>query len=110
MDGGAGHGQFVALVAPGYTPDAGAIAKLLAQLHDDSGIDAAALAGADSGSGSPPSPVRWADCRLLLQRKSGYLAALPGRWPLTAPVLTKNLDKAGVPTAYVAAWKSEMAD
>ena len=103
-------GQFVALVAPGYSPNAGAIARLLARLNDDSGIDAAALTGADSDSGSPPSPVRWADCRLLLQRKSGYLAALPRRWPLTAPALTRDLDEAGVPTAYMAAWKSEMAD
>ncbi len=93
-------GQFVALVAPGYTPDAEAIATLLARLHDDSEIDAAMLVGANSGSGNPP---RWADCRLLLQRKSGYLAALPGRWPLTAPALAKALDEAGVPAAYLAA-------
>ena len=93
-------GQFVALVASGYTPDADAIARLLARLYDDSAIDAAMLVGADSGSGNPP---RWADCRLLLQRKSGYLAALPGRWPLTAPALAKALDEAGVPAAYLAA-------
>ena len=103
-------GQFVALVAPGYTPEAGAIARLLARLHNNSEIDAAALAATDSGSGGPPSPVRWADCRLLLQRKSGYLAALPGRWPLTAPALAKDLDEAGVPAAYMAAGESEVLD
>jgi hypothetical protein len=103
-------GQFVALVAPGYTPKAGAIARLLARLHNDAGIDAAALAGTDSGPGSPPSLVPWADCRLLLQRKSGYLAALGGRWPLAAPALAKVLDEAGVQTAYMAAWESEELD
>ena len=96
-------GQFVALVAPGYTPEADAIARLLARLHNDSGTDAAVLVGTDSGSDSPPSSVPWADCRLLLQRKSGYLAALPGRWPLTAPALAQDLDEAGVPTAYLVA-------
>jgi hypothetical protein len=103
-------GQFVALVAPGYTPKANAITSLLARLHNASGIDAAVLVQKDSGSGSPPSPVRWADCRLLLQRKSTYLAALRGRWPLTAPALAKYLDEAGVPTAYVAALDSEVLD
>ena len=103
-------GQFVALAAPGYTPKSGAIARLLARMHDDAGIDAAALAGMDSGSGSPPSLVPWADCRLLLQRKSGYLAALGGRWHLTAPALAKDLDEAGVQTAYMAAWESEELD
>jgi hypothetical protein len=103
-------GQFVALVAPGYTPKANAITSLLARLHNASGIDAAVLVQTDSGSGSPPSPVRWADCRLLLQRKSGYLAALRGSWPLTAPALAKYLDEAGVPAAYVAALDSEVLD
>lgn len=103
-------GQFVALVAPGYMPEADAIVRLLTRLHNDSRIDAAVLAGTDSGSGSPPSSIRWADCRLLLQRKSGYLAALPGRWPMTAPALAKALDEAGVPTGYLAARESEVLD
>ncbi len=103
-------GQFVALVAPGYTPKAGTISRLLARLHSDAGIDAAMLAGTDSGSGSPPSLVPWADCRLLLQRKSGYLAALGGRWHLTATALAKDLDEAGVQTAYIAARESEELD
>jgi len=96
-------GQFVALVAPGYTPDADAIGRLLSRLHNDSGIDAAVLIGTDSSSGCPPSRIPWADCRLLLQRKSGYLAALPGRGVLTAPALAKDLNAAGVPTAYMTA-------
>lgn len=103
-------GQFVALVAPGYTLEAVSIARLLARLHNDTGIDAAALVGTDIGSGSPPSLVPWADCRLLLQRKSGYLAALEERWPLTAPALAKELDEAGVPTAYVAGSEYEVLD
>jgi hypothetical protein len=103
-------GQFVALVAPGYTPKAGAIARLLARLHNDLGIDAAVLAGTKRGLGSPRSSVPWADCRLLVQRKSGYLAALKGRWLLTAQAVAKDLDEAGVPTAYMAAWESEELD
>jgi hypothetical protein len=100
-------GQFVALVAPGYTPRADAIAGLLARLQNDPGIDAAVLIGTDTSSGRPPSRVRWADCRMLLQRKSGYLAAVAGRWILTAPALAEHLGEAGVPTAYVAASGSE---
>jgi hypothetical protein len=97
-------------VAPGYTPKADAIARLLARLRNDPRIDAAALVGTGSGSGSPPSKVPWADCRLLVQRKSGYLAALKGRWLLTAQAVAKDLDEAGVPTAYMAAWESEELD
>jgi hypothetical protein len=52
----------------------------------------------------------WADSRLLVQRKSGYLAALKGRWLLTAQAVAKDLDEAGVPTAYMAAWESEELD
>jgi hypothetical protein len=103
-------GQFVALVAPGYTPKAGAIARLLARLHNDLGINAAVLAGTERGLGSPPSFVPWADSRLLVQRKSGYLAALKGCWLLTAQAVAKDLDEAGVPTAYMAAWESEELD
>lgn len=103
-------GQLVALVAPGYAPEARAIARLLARLHEDPGIDAAALVGRDSGSGGPPSSRPRADCPLVLQRKSGYLAALPLRWPLTAPALAEDLDAAGVPTAYMAAWAHEVLE
>lgn len=100
-------GQFVALVAPEYMFDAGAIARLLAQLHNDSGLDTAVLIGTDGG---PSSPAQWAGCNLVLQRKSGYLAAVPERWPLTAPALAKHLDEAGVPTVYIPASKSEARD
>ena len=103
-------GQFVALVAPEYAPASDAIVRLLARLQNDSQIDAAALIGADGGSGSPPSRVSSADCRLLLQRKSGYLATFQGRWLLAAPALAKTLDEAGVPTAYIAASQSEVLD
>jgi len=99
-------GQFVALVAPGYMPDADAIARLLARLHNDPGIDAAVLVETDGGSGTPPSRGAGTDCRLLLQRKSGYLAALPERWLFTAPALARDLDETGVPTAYMAVSES----
>ena len=96
-------GEFVALVAPGYIPDAHAITRLLARLRNDSGINAAALVGTNSGSCGPQSRVPSADCSLLLQRKSRYLASLPGRPLLTAPALAKELNEAGAPTAYIAA-------
>jgi hypothetical protein len=113
MDGRAveqATGQFVALVAPGHIPEADVLAMLLARLRDDPEIEAAVLVGADGVSGGPSLPVVWADCRVLLQRKSGYLATLAGRWLLAAPALAKDLDEAGVPTAYMAAWKSENLD
>lgn len=100
-------GQFVALVAPGYLLDTGAITRLLAQLHNGTGVDAAVLIGTER---APSSPTQWAGCRLVLQRKSGYLAALPERWPLTAPALAKYLDEAGVPTVYIPERKSEAPD
>lgn len=69
-------GEFVALVAPGYRPEAGAIARLLARLQNDSGKDAAVLLGLDRAPEPPASRGPSPDCRLLLHRKSRYLAAL----------------------------------
>lgn len=103
-------GQFVALMAPGYAPKAGAIARLLARLQNDFRIDAAVLAGADRDLGGPPPLDAVMDCRLLLQRKSGYLTALEGRWHLAASVLAKDLAEAGVPLAYMAALENEEQD
>jgi cellulose synthase/poly-beta-1,6-N-acetylglucosamine synthase-like glycosyltransferase len=103
-------GQFVALVAPGYTPEADAIDRLIARLDNDSGINAVVLVGTDNGSDGPSSRVSWADCRMLLQRKSGYLAAHPGRWLLTAPALAKELAESGVPITYMAGRESEVLD
>ncbi len=100
-------GQFVALVASGYLPDTGAITRLLTQLQNDSGLIAAVLIATEEGQGLP---ARWAGCRLVLQRKSGYLAALSERWPLTAPALAKYLDEAGVPTVHIPEQKSEAPD
>jgi len=97
-------GQFIALVAPGYTPDADAIAKLLARLHGAPGIDAALLVGTDGGP--PPRTA----CRLLLQKKSRYLAALPERWLLTASALAKALHETGVPAAYIAESEGAVLD
>jgi hypothetical protein len=94
-------GEFVALVAPGYTPKAGTIAKLLVRLRNDSAIEAAALAETDNDADE--SRVRRDDCLLLLQRKKAYLACRSGHWPLTAPALARDLDAAGVPTAYLPA-------
>jgi hypothetical protein len=95
-------GQYVALVAPGYAPAVEAIARLVHRLRIDAGIDAAALLAAAAGLGGPALPVSPRDCRLLLQTKSGYLAALPGRRRLSAPALAGELEEAGVPIAYLA--------
>jgi hypothetical protein len=92
-------GEFIALVAPGYTPKAGAIAKLLVRLRNDSAIEAAVLTGTDNDVDEPR--VRRDDCRLLLQRKRAYLAARSEHWPLAAPALARDLDAAGVPIAYL---------
>jgi hypothetical protein len=93
-------GEFVALVAPGYTPKAGTIAKLVVRLRNDSAIEAAALAETGNDADEPKGRD---DCRLLLQRKKAYLAGRSGHWPLTARALARDLDKAGVPTAYLPA-------
>lgn len=103
-------GQFVALVAPGYTPESDAIGRLLARLHDVPGIDAAVLCGTENGSGGSLSRVPLADCRLVLQRKAGYLAALPRRWSLSLLALVQDLELAGVPIAYIAARKRGAPD
>lgn len=95
-------GEFVALLAPRYTFDADAATELLARLHGDPQIEAAMLLATDSGSVGPSKPPRWGDCRLLVQRKSRYLAAAPQEWPLTAPALAKALDEVGARTAIVA--------
>ena len=96
-------GRFIALTAPGYRPEVRAIASLLGRLRADPGIDAAMLVATDNGSNALPSPIAWKDCKLLLQRKPGYLAALPGRGLLTAPASAQDLDAAGVATAYAVA-------
>jgi glycosyl transferase family 2 len=95
-------GEFVALLAPQHTFDADAATELLARLQRDPQIAAAMLLETDSGSVGPSKPPRWDDCRLLLQRKSQYLAAAPQEWPLTAPALAKALDEVGARTAIVA--------
>jgi hypothetical protein len=95
-------GRFIALTALGYRLEVRAIARLLGRLHDDPGIDAAVMVATGNGSHALPSPVAWEDCKLLLQRKPGYLAALPGRGLLTAPTSAEDLDAAGVATAYAA--------
>jgi hypothetical protein len=100
-------GQFVALVAPGYVPEADAIAVLVTRLHDDAGTNAAALVGAGGGLEEPASPPPPAGYRLVLQRKSGYLAALPEFRRLTAPALAEYLDAARVPTACIVASDGE---
>ena len=96
-------GEFVALLAPRRTFDVDTAAELLALLHNDPQIEAAMLLETDSGSIGPPKPPRWNDCRLLVQRKSGYLAVAPGEWPLIAPALAKALNEVGARTAIVAA-------
>jgi len=93
-------GLFVALAAPGYTPAPEAIAGLLARLRNDPALDTVALVGTARGSEAPPSP---ADCHLLLQRKSCYLAVQQGQWHLSAAALARYLDEAGVPIAYTEA-------
>lgn len=89
-------GQFVALVAADYTPDAAAIEKLLSPLRGDSDIDASVLVGVGSGGRDPPSAIQAAACRLLVQRKTSYLAAFPRPLELSASNVASALREAGV--------------
>jgi hypothetical protein len=101
-------GEFVAFVAPGYIVDADAIARLLDRLHGEPRMEAAMLVGRVSGSSALAAQPQFSDCRLLVQKKSRYLAMSAGRWPLTAPALAKTLDEAGAPIAVVAPRRTEM--
>jgi hypothetical protein len=96
-------GQFIALVAPRYALSAEAIRGLLDQMHRDPELDAAALIGTHDEPEKSSLPAAGVDCRLVMQRKSGYLASQPERWPLTAPALVRQLHEAKVRTAYVRA-------
>ncbi len=89
-------GEFIALVAPGFGVDAEGTAKLLARLRDKPEIDAAVLIETNGGSdGAPARPLQSDGCRMVLQRKSGYLTAASELWPLAAPALAKLLDQSG---------------
>lgn len=92
-------GHIIALVTPHYVPDADAVQRLLDRIQRDSEIDAATLVGMHNGPGDPPP----AACLLAMQRKSGYLASRPERWPLTAPALAQQLHEAKVRTADIRA-------
>jgi len=101
-------GEFVAFVAPGYIVDADAIARLLDRLRGEPRVEAAMLVGRAGGSGAFEGRPQFGDCRLLVQKKSRYLAMSGGRWPLTAPALAKALDEAGAPVAVVAPRRTQM--
>jgi hypothetical protein len=92
-------GRYVALLGPEYAPKLDEFVRLLSLLRNQSELDAAALVS--STSSGDASSTRSADCILLLQRKSSYLAAVQGRWPLTAPGAAGHLEEAGVPAGYV---------
>jgi hypothetical protein len=57
---------------------------------------------ADFGPESRPLSVPCTDCRLLLQRKAGYLAIFDGRWRLAPSTVSETLRDEGVPVEYVA--------
>ena len=101
-------GEFVAFVAPGYIVDADAITWLLDRLRGEPGMEAAMLVEGVSGSGAREGRPQFGDCRLLVQKKSRYLAMSAGRWPLAAPALAKALDEAGAPVAVVAPRRTQM--
>jgi hypothetical protein len=96
-------GQFIALVAPRCVADAEEIRRLLDRMHRDPKTDAAAFVGIQSAPEQPSLPAVGVSCRLAVQRKAGYLASQPERWPLTAPALARQLQEAKVRTAYIRA-------
>jgi hypothetical protein len=100
-------GEFVAFLAPGYIVDADAIARLLDRLRGEPRMEAAMLVGLASSPGALAAQPQFSDCRVLVQKKSRYLAMSAGRWPLTAPALAKTLGEAGAPVAVVAAQRAK---
>jgi hypothetical protein len=99
-------GEFVALVASGYIVNADAIGRLLRRLRSEPRMEAAILVEPVSDLGDLGAQPH-SDCRLLIQKKSRYLATSSGRWPLTAPAVAKTLE-AGAPIAIIAPRRSEM--
>jgi hypothetical protein len=94
-------GEFVALLAAGFTPAAGSIARLVSLLRKDSGIDAAGLVQSNVELKGAAAEIRWTNCRLLVQRKSSYLASNSGRWPLTADGVARELEEAHASIGYL---------
>jgi hypothetical protein len=94
-------GQFIAVVAPGYALEPEAVTRLLDVLRDDRTKDAAVLLATESGSSGVPPGVARTNCRLLLEKKSQFLTALPCL--LSAPAVARHLEEAGIPTAFIAA-------
>jgi hypothetical protein len=93
-------GEYVALVASGYAPQLESFSRLLARLYHTPEFGAAALIKTNAESNGASSPVSKLNCCLLLQRKSGYLAAFKGRWALTAPELANSLERQGAAIVY----------
>jgi hypothetical protein len=89
-------GRYVALLAPGYVPQADAFARLMDRLDRDPRLEAAILLASDGASGNAASGVQETDVRLLLQRKPGYLAAFQGHWTLDAPSAAVSLRGLGL--------------
>jgi hypothetical protein len=94
-------GEYVAVVAPRCVPEGREIVSLLARLQKDPKTDAALLIRMNGRSDCCPAMASWADCRIVLQRKSSYLTMLAGRWLLNAPALAQDLEDASVPVAYI---------
>jgi cellulose synthase/poly-beta-1,6-N-acetylglucosamine synthase-like glycosyltransferase len=99
-------GEFVALVASGYIVNADAIGRLLRRLRSEPRMEAAILVEPVNDLGDLGAQPH-SDCRLLIQKKSRYLATSSGRWPLTVPAVAKTLE-AGAPIAIIAPRRSEM--
>jgi len=89
-------GEFVGLLSAGYRPDLNVIATLLAGLRDRTGPGAAMLLETGSGSTDAPSNGPPSGVRLVLQRKSAFLAFLPQSL-ISAAALAGELDRAAVP-------------
>lgn len=95
-------GQYVALVAWDYTPNATTFEKLLDHLRDNAEICAAFLVGTDNAHGHPPLPTAATECRLLIQRKAIYLATFSQRMELSVTSAASTLSAAGVTSVYIA--------
>jgi hypothetical protein len=90
-------GVYVALVAPGYSPQFDAITRCVNLLYNRLDLDAVALVKTEAET----EGHQVGRCSLVLQRKSKFLEAFQGQWTIGAPAVVDALRKISAPIAYI---------